>query len=44
MHSANVAKNAPNAVKLPQFEAFNGKSWSPKTMSCFWQDSQNFGN
>jgi len=23
-------KIALNAVKLPQFEAFNGKSWSPR--------------
>jgi len=27
-----MAKIAPNAVKLPKFEAVNGKSWSPRTM------------
>jgi len=30
MCSEHVAKIALNAVKVPQFEAFNGKSWSPK--------------
>ena len=32
MRSDKVAKIALNAVKLPQFEAVNGKSWSPRTM------------
>ena len=32
MRSENMAKNALNAVKLPKFEALNGKSWSSGTM------------
>jgi len=44
MRNENMAKIALNAVKLPQFEAFNGKSLSPKTMSYFCEDSQNFGS
>jgi len=32
MRSKNIAKIALNAVKLPKFEAVNGKSWSPRTM------------
>ena len=31
MRSENVAKIALNAVKLPKFEAVNGKSWSRST-------------
>jgi len=31
MRSENVAKSALNAVRLPKFEAINGKSWSPRT-------------
>jgi len=33
MSSENVAKIALNAVKLPKFEAVNGKSCSPRTMA-----------
>jgi len=29
MRSENMAKIALNAVRLPQFEPVNGKSWSP---------------
>jgi len=32
MRSEYMAKIALNAVKLPKFEAVNGKSWSPRTM------------
>jgi len=31
MRSENMANTALNAVKLPKFEAVNGKSWSPGT-------------
>jgi len=33
MRSENVAKIALSAVKLPKFEAANGKSWSLRTMA-----------
>ena len=32
MRSENMPKIALNAVRLPKFEAVNGKSWSPTTM------------
>jgi len=32
MRSENIAKIALNAVRLPKFEAVNGKSWSLRTM------------
>ena len=30
MRSENMAKNCPNAVRLPKFEPVNGISWSPR--------------
>jgi len=32
MHSENMAKIAPNAVKLPKFEAVNQKLWPLRMM------------